>query len=386
MQACLGRYNLPVEDYTLQALGHVIRQHREEQGLTQEELGRAADYSDASAGVSISRLEGGGLKPKSDKLIAIASKLGVPWEALQAEAVARSGGADRDERRIERIRRASVQREELDGARCALLEARERATTGFLVPLRRVATRLTGTGPHQSGIREVAGEPGDDVGAEATYQINFTRYGLEHALAEGDERADFGHFAETVALGVAAAAALETAIPSPTARRGLLAAMGLAARPRLVPGGGMLAAVAVGVAVAAVVDRQQSKQARRRRETAARLDAAEEDLARTQANVDALDDIIARATELFEYVALHAAHAVVRWCEELGDGPIDWTAIDSEQRQRYDDFVEIAAAQLAVATIDLQEIAASRGSDLDRAVALADQILLQSREAITSRV
>ena len=375
-----------MEDYTLEALGHVIRRHREAKGLTQEELGKAADYSDASAGVSISRLEGGNLAPKAGKLVAIAKKLGTTWDSLKAEAVSHSHAAASGESQIDRIRRASAQRDELDGAREALLSARDRATTEFLKPLRDVAARIQGVDFYRASIPEVDGAPDDDVRAEAAYQIRFTRHGLERTLAEGDERADFGHFAETVALRIAAAAALETALPSATARKALLAAMGLAARPRMVLGGGMLAAVAVGVAVAALIDRQQSQRTRRRKESAARLAAAEEELARTQPNVDALSDAISRATELFEYVAMHAAHAVTRWRDQLDVGPLAWTGLSADQQRRYDDFVEIAAAQLTVATIDLQELAVSTDDDLKRAVALADQILLQSCEAITSRV
>ena len=82
MQTRKRRYYLHVEEYTLETLGQVIRQHREAKGLTQEQLGIAAAYSHASAGVSISRLEGGNLAPRADKLVAIAKALDVPWEAL----------------------------------------------------------------------------------------------------------------------------------------------------------------------------------------------------------------------------------------------------------------------------------------------------------------
>lgn len=376
-----------MNDYNLEALGQVIRRHREALGLTQEELGKAANYSAASAGVSISRLEGGNLAPKADKLVAIANKLGVTWDSLEADAASRTPPAGSVESTIDRIRRASAQREELDNAREALLGAQERATAGFLEVLRDVAARIQGADLPRASISEIASASDDDVSAEAAYQIKFTRYGVERALDKGDQLADLGHFAETVALGAAAAGAmLETTLPSATARKGFLAAMGLAARPRILPGGGVLAAVAVGVAVAAVLDHRQSQRARLKKESAARLAAAEDDLARTQPNVDALADVIPRATELFEYVALHAAHAVTRWHDQLGFGLLAWTSLGTDEQRRYDDFIEIAAAHLAVATIDLQELAESTDENLKRAVALADQILEQSREAITSRV
>jgi transcriptional regulator with XRE-family HTH domain len=387
MQVRELRYYCTVSDYALEALGHVIRQRREALGLTQEELGRAAGYSAASAGVSLSRLESGLLAPRADKLAAIAMELGTTWDSLRAEATSQRSSAGNAESTIDRIRRASAQREELDNLRVVLLTAREQANVKFLEALRDVARRIQGADISRASVSEVTSASDDDVSAEAAYQIKFTRYGVARALDSVDERADLGKFAETVAIGAAAAAAtFETALPSATARKGFLAAMGLAARPRILPGGGVLAAVAVGVAVAALLDRQQSQRSRLKKESAARLAAAEDDLARTQPNVDALADIIPKATELFEYVALHAAHAVARWRDQLGGGSLAWDSLSPDQQRRYDDFVEIAAAHLAVATIDLQELAGSTDENLERAVALADQILEQSREAITSRV
>ena len=94
--------------------------------------------------------------------------------------------------------------------------------------------------------------------------IQFTREGLHRALAVGDERTDFANFTEMVAVGVAAAVTVETALPPPAAGRGFLAAMGLAVRPRAIHGGGLLAAVAVGVAAAAVKCGKVERRPRRR--------------------------------------------------------------------------------------------------------------------------
>lgn len=375
-----------MDDYTLEALGSVIRQHRKAAKMTQEELGRAVDYGAASAGVSISRLEGGNLTPTDDKLEAIAKELGLTWDALRAEAVRQSVPSDSAEQRIDRIRLASAQRADLEKAREDLLRARAQANGEFLDLLRDVAGRIHGADPSRANVTEISSASDDDVSVEAAYQIRFTRYGVARALDDGDELADLGVFAEAVAIGAATAATLEAVLQSATARKGLLAAMGLAARPRILPGGGVLAAVALGVASAAILDRQQAQRTRLKKETAARLAAAEVELERTQPNVDALADLIPKATELFEYVALHAAHAVNRWRDQLESGPLAWESLSPDQQNRYDDFVAIAAAHLAVATVDLQELAESTGDSLARAVGLAEQILEQSREVINSRV
>ena len=75
---------------------------------------------------------------------------------------------------------------------------------------------------------------------------------------------------------------------------------------------------------------------------------------------------------------MHAGQALFRWEAQIGQGQLD--------TQRYRDFVEIAAAQLAVATVDFQDLMTNRGGELARATALADEVLTQSRKVITSHV
>jgi len=153
--------------------------------------------------------------------------------------------------------------------------------------------------------------------------------------------------------------------------------------------GGMnlVAAVAVGAVVATILDRQATaKRNRKQQESAAKLAAAEADIATNQANVDALLDVIPRVTEILDYIAVHATHALTRWGAQIGEAPAPWKKLGEAEQQRYQDFVAVAAAQLAVATFDLQELATSREGDLDQATALADQILIQAQRAITSCV
>ena len=83
---------------------------------------------------------------------------------------------------------------------------------------------------------------------------------------------------------------------------------------------------------------------------------------------------------------MHAAHALTRWEAQIGEGQLDMQSLTADEQQRYQDFVEIAAAQLAVGTIDFRELMTSRGSDLERVTALTDEILTQSRKAIAARV
>src|SRR4051794_3835840 len=71
--------------YSKAALGQVVRGLREHRGMTQEELGRKAGYR-AGAGVSISRLESGLLRPGSDRVAGLAAALGLTLDDLETRA------------------------------------------------------------------------------------------------------------------------------------------------------------------------------------------------------------------------------------------------------------------------------------------------------------
>jgi len=395
-------------DYSLEALGHVVKRLRREKGLTQEELGHAAEYG-KGAGVSISRLENGRLEP-TDKFAGIAHALGLSVYELRARAAhetaalqtASADGARTHDVRVAAILHASERRRQLAPALDAFNDARQVAETNFLMKLRNAATLVVDAPPHdETHLGQGSEAPSDEAEAEASFQLRFTQYGVSKALAEPDGGAAAGGvvggaaaylaFTEAVALGTAP---LGASIPrldaASAALNGLRAAMGVGRSARVVgPGGGvnLLTAVAAGAVVATIIERQAAaKHKRKAQESAAKLDAAEAEIAANQPNVEALLDVIPRATELLEYIAVHASHALTRWGGLIGDDPVGWVKLSRTEQQSYDDFVAVAAAQLSVASIDFQELATSRGSDLEQATALADQILIQSRRAITTRV
>src|SRR4051794_30147551 len=74
---------------SMTALGRAIRGFREEMDLSQQQLGERAGYSKGpGAGVSISRVESGQMRPGAARLERIAGTLGVSMEVL-AEAAER---------------------------------------------------------------------------------------------------------------------------------------------------------------------------------------------------------------------------------------------------------------------------------------------------------
>ncbi len=55
------------------------------------------------------------------------------------------------------------------------------------------------------------------------------------------------------------------------------------------------------------------------------------------------------------------------------------------QQEQYDDFVQLCAAQLAVATLDVERLLVLRGEELDQEIGLMDQILDKSEDLVHSR-
>ena len=384
------------------ALGRVVYRLRDKKQprLTQLQLGKGAGY-EAGAGISISRIENGQMKPSSDRFKEIAALLGVtPTEliqeaALEMEQLKREGqDAKSIEDRLAEIRRFEELRSELIDDAKAFERASDRANAAFLVRFLQVAARVQGAppaDPHQLVGTDL--QTGDDVEVEAAYQLKFTRFGVEKALSEPtrsptragkiDDTALDG-FVSLVSRG---SSLLGGVIPfSATTFRSFQRAAGM--KGAAASG---IAALAVGFTVGAIAAVGHMSRAKR---TAKMEDAISADLARdeqtiaqTLPSVRALRESILRATDILDYVAVHAAHALNRWEGQIGEGKLDWESlIEAGNEKRYFDFAEIAAAQLAIVTLSYDDLWKTRGEELERAKALTDEVLSQAQRVIESHV
>ncbi len=391
--------------YTPDALGQVVRDLRIKSGLTQEELGARAGYkSGPTAGVSISRLEKGHLVDLSrERFERVAEALGVSaqelseaaGEATETPERLRSGLVSiRD--RADWVQRVVESRKQLvDHLGRAFSDAHERATNDFLLRFREIAARV---GPKPLELSELMGDhtpEGDGAEAEAKYGFLFTQFGLAEALAASavgaaapeavGAAADNSTFTAAVARAIPRAGAQ---IPASAAATGALVSSMSAGTPtgRGPSGSGRNALLAVLVAApvalaAGLLVKTAQRSRKQQQEITSKLDEAEKEIDESQRNVDALRELMPEATEILDYIAIHAAHALNRWATDLGDGPLEPT-----QEPRYYEFVKIAAAQLAVANLDFQNLMTNQGEDLDHALDVAREILTQSRDVVTSLV
>jgi transcriptional regulator with XRE-family HTH domain len=383
-------------DYSAEGLGEAIRSLRHGK-LTQEELGRRAGYQ-GGAGVSVSRLESGQMEPSDERFDAIARELGVTREELVSRAAANTkalrsagGGNASLEHRIAQIERVNQTWDQLLRDLEALTIASDRAKHDFLLRFREIAERLDGAPPPDP--RNVAGgnlPRGDDTSAEATLQIEFTKFGIEHALArsEGEPKlrsatnddSAFTAFTNLVAmrtfplgqvLPLVNAAVVLRALQKTT---GMRVGLGVTALATLT--GFAVSATAL-LRLATATQMRKLKQA---------LAVAEAQIDEIQPGLEAMQDLVPRATKIFDYIALHASHALGRWESQVGPAPRSWSSLSKDQQKRYYDFVEIAAAQLAIATSSLDDLLTTRGDEREQVRALADEVLTQSWRVVTSSV
>lgn len=339
-----------------QTLGRAVRDLREGAGKTQEELGKAAGYQTGAA-VSISRLETGKAQPGIERMKMIAKVLGVELEELQQRASNPDREAqltnERPKDREQRVISEVVERKErLDEATTAFTEAYERATGSFLLNFGRIVERIKGAPPLEPpASREQRSEH-------------------TTAAVVADESVELG---ATAAGGIAAGVVL-----------GLLST-GRFSRSVAGLGAAGIGAVAIGVlaesAVALIMSTRKQQQERMRK-----LDEIEERLAATEEAARALITRLPSGSELLNYIAVHAGHALDRWERGLGGSTSTWETLGDEAADRFREFVLIAQTAFAI-RIEFEALSsAQQGDDLRRKIGDVDALLTIANEVVTSRV
>ncbi|WP_156298229.1 helix-turn-helix domain-containing protein [Mycobacterium paragordonae] len=404
-------------EYSAEALGIVIRERRESQDpkMTQAELGKAANYR-SGASVTISRIESGQMRPGPDRLRDIARTLGMSLKQLEKEATKRTkelggsqsnshgeggagAGGERLKDRAKRIQQEIERRTTLiTEAGDAFNAAHDRARDEFFMKFVGTAGNITGADqPNPSAFAE-----NGSVGAQsdAAARIRLTSYGITHALAAGaggaaagaavGGAAAYGAFVGAVSLGTASTGAAIGGLSGVAATNAALALLGggtLAAGGAGIAGGmallaGIVAAPALLLGVGGLVW-MMKRNRKQQQELAAKLDEAEAQLAETRRGFEALvDDILPRATQTLDYIAVHAGHALKRWDDRLGPRPQDWNSMSTDARRDYQEFIDIAASQLAVVSINFESLMVSRGQDREILIGSADAILDEAQSIV----
>jgi transcriptional regulator with XRE-family HTH domain len=338
-----------------QALGRAVRDLRERAGKTQDELGKAAGYQTGAA-VSISRLETGKAQPGLERMKTIAEALGVELEELEQLASNPNRDAQRtNERPKDREQRVisevAERKERLDETTAAFAEAYENATDSFLLKFGRIVEGIKGAPP-----------------------LEQPAHPLPSSAHTSPDVAD-----ESIELSATAASSIAAGV--------VLALLSTGKSSRSVAGLGVsgIGAIAIGVlaesAVALIMNTRKQQQERLRK-----LDEIEKQLAATEEGAGALITRLPRATELLNYIAVHAGHALDRWERGIGPSTSTWGNLGVEAVERFREFVLIAQTALAI-RIEFEELSSTvQGEDLRRKIGDVDALLTLANEVVTSRV
>ena len=397
--------------YTLEALGSVIRECREDLKLTQEDLGTAAGYG-AGAGVSISRIERGLSRPNEERLAGIALKLGRTPEQLEDWAQRRTETQDKAvkpktaeeslKERLHRVQKEIEKRESaINKAGKAFNEAHDRARDDFFMKFVKVAEGIEGAPRPEApdALAENEGDPSEEAKAQ--------RLRLESRLAAMLGRGAGGAAAGAAVGGLGAYGTLTAALTFGTASTGaaISGLSGVAASSAAFAwlGGGSLAAGGAGIAggtallagivaapvlllAAGGVLLAARRTAKQRRELAEQLDQVEAGMNANEKGYLALVEYLPWAAHILDYIAVHAGHALDRWQKELPPEPIGWDDLSPAQQKAYQGFITIAASQLSVITINVQALLTLQGKELDDLKDFDSAILTQAEAEVKGLV
>ena len=94
----------------------------------------------------------------------------------------------------------------------------------------------------------------------------------------------------------------------------------------------------------------------------------------------ALVDILASATAVLDDIAVHASRALSKWRLSASKQPRTWGSLTKPDRKRYEDFAELCACQIAVATVDFFGLLTPESRQLHDLIARSKQIIAESQD------
>lgn len=374
-------------------LGHVIRERRERRSpvLRQRALGEQAGYGPGkSAAVSISRIENGHVTPSAERLAGIAAALGVTPEQLESEAREHAARrADHDPDGLSFGDRVQRLEDEIAGRTARVVELGDRfnrasalAAEQFLDPFLGTAGRIEGAAP-SAYPRNLSKDEASDPALLAEYRLRHSKGAVSVAVVSGavTDSSAFGTESTGAAMsglsGASASTATFAALGGGRASgiglaRGITVLTSIVATPALILGG---------LGVAWMVRRQRRKE----REQLEILGRAETELREAGPGYEGLVTAMERAAVILEHIGVHGGRAQELWRKRLEDEPV-WASMSESDRAAYDDFLAVAACQIAVADMNFEAFLKFGGDELRRLVAVTGELLRQSWEIVDSRV
>lgn len=411
--------------YSNKALGEVIRELREARPdeLSQQSLGERAGYSvGAGAGVSMSRVESGQMRPRPERIERIAAALdvtpaklidlaerrtaaqpatGTEFAAQEVAPASKLSTAGRPTKeRLAKLHRVVGERtRRVDELSEAFNDAHDRARDKFFVPFVERAHLISGA-PSVPGPESLDGEEPVEPGAVTGYQLDLATSRLAGALSGATVGAGLGGaaaysaFTAAATFGTASTGAAISGLSGVAATNATWAFLGggsLATGGAGVAGGMMVAASMVAAPAAMLAIGGFLLVSRRNKqkdlELNRKIDEAEAELERSSVGYEAMVGAIEAATGVLEYIDLHAGHAQNRWRKSLETAEeIGWSDLGPHQQSQYLDFLRVAACQIAVANVNFGAFLTVEGDELQALKDGATESLVFARDLVEELV
>ncbi|MFF1738947.1 hypothetical protein [Streptomyces mirabilis] len=407
-----------MNDFSAEAMGFVIREHRQAQrpSMTQEELAEEADYGKGGA-VSISRIERGLVSPGEHRLAAIALALQLTPAQLQQEAEDRTRSLARQRgQRPEKLRNqvAETKRRHAEITEKAAQRSKITQELGeafnrvhdvvrdeFFMRFVALAESISGAPEPERPSEEETESTGETPTA---IRIEAMSAGIADAIrgaaaggaagAAVGGAAAYGAFTAAALFGTASTGTAISTLAGVAATNATLALLGggtLAAGGAGMAGGvllltGMVAAPAAALAAAGFYVLRQRRNKKEEERLRTEVQAAEAALDQSQKGFDTMVDVLSRATDIMEYVEVHGTHALEKWRASLPSERRDWESLGHEGRERYKEFVTVAGCFLAASIINVPALLTARPDDLREMDKAIDETLRFADKTIRSIV
>ncbi|MGQ4330689.1 helix-turn-helix domain-containing protein [Streptomyces hayashii] len=410
-----------MNDFSVEAMGLVIREHRQAQtpSMTQDELAKRADYGKGGA-VSISRIERGLISPGEHRLAAIALALQLTPAQLKQEAEDRTRSLARQrgqrpvklrdqvaetKRRHAEINEKVAQRSKItQELGKAFNHVHDVARDKFFLRFVELAENISGAPEPERPSEEEIESTGE---IPTAIRIEAMSVGIANAIrdaaagaavgavgAAAGGAAAYGAFTAAALFGTASTGTAISTLSGVAATNATLALLGggtLAAGGAGMAGGillltGMVAAPAAALAAAGFYVLRQRRNKKEEERLRTQVEAAEAALDQSQQGFDAMIDVLHRATDIMEYVSVHGTHALEKWRVSLPSEPRDWELLGHEGQERYKEFLTVAGCLLAVSSINVSALLTAKPDALREMDKAIDETLRYTDKTIKSIV
>lgn len=407
-----------MSDFSAEAMGLVIREHRQAQGplMTQEELAERADYGKGGA-VSISRIERGLVSPGEHRLAALALALQLTPAQLKQEAEDRTRSLTRErgrrpvklrdqvadtKRRHAEINEKAAQRSKITQEHGeAFNRVHDVVRDEFFMRFVELAKGISGA-PEPEGPGEEEAESAEET--PTAIRVEAMSAGIANAIrgaaaggaagAAAGGAAAYGAFTAAALFGSASTGAAISSLAGVAATNATLALLGggtLAAGGAGMAGGillltGMVAAPAAALAAAGFYVLRKRRTKKEEERLRAEVEAAEAALDQSQKGFDMMVDVLSRATDIMEYVEVHGTHALEKWRASLPPEPRDWESLGHEGRERYKEFLTVGGCFLAASIINVPALLTAGPDEVREMDKAIDETLRYADKTIRSIV